>query len=179
MTVIPPPDPSSFVKGSHCSYCGGRFAEQKLWPRICFRCSNTTWSNPLPVAVAILNVWDGNKLGTLIQQRNIEPKKGEWALTGGYIDQGEGWQQALVREVREEIGLVTREEDYLLADVVSNTEKSSILIFAINLHPFFMEEIKFTPNDEVTAIKVVHEAIELAFPTHTAMLKERFTDVLR
>lgn len=180
MTTLPPPAASSFVKGAHCSYCGSRFAEQKLYPRICFRCGNTTWSNPLPVAATILNVWEGNKLGTLIQQRNIDPHKGGWALTGGYIDQGETWQQAIVREVREELGLETKEDDYLLADVVSNTDKANILIFSINLHAVFMDEIKFVPNNEVTAIKIVHEPIELAFPTHTAMLKERFTkNVLR
>jgi 8-oxo-dGTP diphosphatase len=180
MTVVPPPPASSFVKGKHCSYCGSAFAEQKLWPRICFRCGNTTWANPLPVTVAVLNVWDGNKLGTLIQQRNIDPHKGDWALTGGYIDHGETWQNAIVREVREELGLETREEDYLLADVLSNTDKTTMLVFAVNIQSFFMDEIKFVPNNEVSAIKIVHEAIELAFPTHTAMLKERFTkDVLR
>lgn len=180
MNVNRPPSSENYVKGSYCSYCGSKFAEQKLWPRICFRCSNTTWSNPLPVAVAILNVWDGNKLGTLIQQRGIDPHKGGWALTGGYIDHGETWQQAIVREVREELGLVTREEDYLLGDVMSNTDKTVMLTFSICLKTFFMDEIKFVPNDEVLDIKIVHEAIELAFPTHTAFLKERFTeDVLR
>lgn len=180
MTVVPPPPASSFVKGKHCSYCGTAFAEQKLWPRICFKCGNTTWSNPLPVAATILNVWEGNKLGTLIQQRGIDPHKGGWALTGGYIDHGETWQQAIVREVREELGLETREEDYLLGNVDSNTDRSVILTFCINIRTFFMDEIHFVPNDEVTAIKIVHEAVELAFPTHTAFLKERFTeDVLR
>jgi 8-oxo-dGTP diphosphatase len=180
MSAIPPASSSNFVKGAHCSYCGSKFAEQKVWPRICFKCGNTTWSNPLPVAVTILNVWNGNKLGTLVQQRGIDPNKGGWALTGGYIDHGETWQQAIVREVREELGLETKEEDYLLGDVMSNTDRSVMLTFCICLKTFFMNEIKFVPNDEVLDIKIVHEAIELAFPTHTAFLKERFTkDVLR
>jgi ADP-ribose pyrophosphatase YjhB (NUDIX family) len=180
MTVIPPPSASSFVKDKHCSYCGSIFAEQKVWPRLCFRCGNTTWINPLPVAATILNVWEGNKLGSLIQQRGIDPHKGGWALTGGYINHGETWQQAIVREVREELGLETKEEDYLLGDVQSNTDRSVILLFCINIYSYFMDEIKFVPNNEVTAIKVVHEPVELAFPTHTAFLRERFpTDVLR
>lgn len=174
MTTLPPHSASDHIKGSHCSYCGSKFAEQKAWPRICFRCGHTSWSNPLPVVVTILNVWDNNKLGTLIQQRNIDPHKGGWALTGGHIDGGETWQEAAVREVREELGLETRQEDYLLSDVTSNTDRSAILIFTINLHSFFMDEIKFAPNEEVSDIKIVHEAIELAFPTHTAILKERF-----
>ena len=174
MSALPPPSASNVVKGTFCSYCGGKFAEQIKWPRICFRCGNTTWSNPLPVAVAILNVWDGNKLGTLIQQRGIDPHKGGWALTGGYIDHGETWQQAIVREVREELGLETKEEDYLLGDVMSNTDRSVMLTFCVNINAYFMDEIKFVPNDEVTAIKIVHEPVELAFPTHTIFLRERF-----
>jgi hypothetical protein len=37
-----------------------------------------------------------------------------------------------------------------------------------------MKELNFTPNEEVTAIKIIHEPIELAFPTHTEMLALRF-----
>lgn len=181
MSANPPPNRENFVKGSCCSYCGSKFAEQKVWPRICFKCGNTTWTNPLPVAVTILNVWDGNKLGTLIQQRNIDPHKGDWALTGGYINSGETWQDAIVREVREELGLESKVEDYLLGDVMSNTERSTMLVFAVCLSTFEMSDVaRFVPNEEVSAIKVIHAFQELAFPTHTEFLRERFTnDVLR
>lgn len=162
------------VKDSHCSYCGSRFAEQILYPRKCFVCNNDTYKNPLPVVITVLNVWDGKRLGTLIQQRNHEPKKGEWAFTGGYVDKGETWQEAIVREVREELGLETEVEDYLLSDVLSNSDRSNLLVFSICLKTFDVDEIKFIPNAEVTAIKIIHEPIELAFPSHTEMLALRF-----
>jgi len=163
-----------YVRDSHCAYCGTRFTEQKEWPRKCFNCYNDSYKNPLPVVITILNVWENNKLGTLIQQRNHNPKKGEWAFTGGYIDQNETWQEAIVREVREELGLETETKDYLLSDVLSNTDKSNLLVFSICLKTFEAKEINFIPNSEVTAIKIIHKPIELAFPTHTEMLALRF-----
>lgn len=172
MDIKPPT--IDFVKDSHCSYCGSKFLEQKAWPRKCFICWNESYKNPLPVVVAILNVWDGKKVGTLIQQRNHDPKKGGWAFTGGYIDKNEMWQEAIVREVKEELGLETEIKDYLLSDVLSNTDKSNLLIFSICLKTFDKDEINFTTNNEVAAIKIIHEPIELAFPTHTEMLGLRF-----
>jgi ADP-ribose pyrophosphatase YjhB (NUDIX family) len=161
-------------KDSHCSYCGTKFTEQNSWPRKCFLCYNDSYKNPLPVVVTLLNVWEGNKLGTLIQKRGHEPKQGEWAFTGGYIDQNETWQEAIVREVREELGLETSVEDYLLSDVLSNTDKSNLLVFSICLKTFEKDELNFIPNAEVTEIKIIHEPIELAFPSHTEMLALRF-----
>ena len=161
-------------KDSHCSFCGTKFTEQNDWPRKCFHCYNDTYKNPLPVVVTVLNVWENNKLGTLIQKRGHEPKKDEWAFTGGYIDKGETWQEAIVREVREELGLETSVDDYLLSDVLSNTDKSTLLVFAICLKTFEKNELNFVPNDEVTEIKIIHEPIELAFPSHTEMLALRF-----
>jgi len=172
MKVRPPV--TDFVKDSHCSFCGTKFTEQKVWPRKCFRCYNDSYKNPLPVVVTLLNVWENNKLGTLIQQRGHDPKKGGWAFTGGYVDENETWQEAIVREVREELGLETEVSDYLLSDVLSNTDKSNLLVFSICLKTFDKKELNFIPNEEVTAIKIIHEPMELAFPTHTEMLALRF-----
>lgn len=169
----------TFAKDTYCSFCGMKFAEQKIYPRKCFRCGNDKWSNPLSVVCLLLNVWENNKLGTLIQKRNIEPKKGEWALTGGYIDEGESWRDAAAREVWEELGLRTIPEGYTILDAMSNTSKSNILIFASHIRAIHMDEIDFRPNEEVQEIKIIHQAIELAFPTHTEMLTRRFPSHLK
>jgi len=185
------------IKNSHCSYCGGRFTEQKLWPRRCFICYNDSWSNPLPVVVVLLKIekvvsdFPGGKTvtGILIQRRGIEPKKGEWALTGGYIDQGENWQQAAVREVYEELGLKTKEDSYDLYGVTSSTDNKNILIFCSNRSPYdwngyddpglkdYFHSTTFIPNEEVLEVDVMWEPRELAFPAHNEMankfIKER------
>ena len=91
-----------FVKNSHCSYCSAAFREDQPWPRTRAHCGNTSFLNPIPVAVVLIPV-DG---GVLAIRRSIEPRKGKLALPGGYINFGESWQEAGAREVMEEPGLI-------------------------------------------------------------------------
>ena len=44
------------MQHAHCSYCGNRYDDGLPWPRTCAGCGETTWSNPLPVAVVLLPV---------------------------------------------------------------------------------------------------------------------------
>lgn len=46
--------------------------------------------------------------GVLLVQRKNEPFSGFWALPGGFVDEGESCEQAVVREVAEETGLAVR-----------------------------------------------------------------------
>src|SRR5205814_8192464 len=92
--------PMKLKKHSHCSYCGAAYPADAPFPRTCSPCGNTTWVNPIPVAVCLLPV-DG---GLLVIRRAIPPKVGELALPGGYVDLSETWQQAAARELEEETG---------------------------------------------------------------------------
>lgn len=44
----------------------------------------------------------------LLVKRNHEPYKGFWAIPGGYVEWDETFEEAVVREVREETGLKTK-----------------------------------------------------------------------
>lgn len=46
--------------------------------------------------------------GVLLVQRRHEPFAGRWALPGGFVEEGESCEQAVVREVAEETGLSVR-----------------------------------------------------------------------
>ena len=167
-----------FVKGSHCGFCGSKFVEQVLYPRKCWTCHNDTWANPLPVVVAMIKVFDDNgDVGALIQKRDIEPKKGEWALPGGYINLGETWREALAREIKEEMGMDTNPGDYAEFSVHMGSQNNTILIFAEYLFDFMWDEIHFTPNEEVSAIRMVSDSEELAFSSHTLNLAN-YLDVI-
>lgn len=169
---------NNFVQGSHCGYCGKIFAEQRVWPRMCFYCGNDTYKNPIPVVVAMIRVHFEDKAyssGWLLEQRGIDPGKGGWAFPGGYMEFGETWQQSIVRELQEEVGLTTVEKDFALCEVVS-ANNGNLLLFCAHKSGVYQEQVAFTPNNEVLAIKfpLLPEEQELCFPTHTAMWNKYF-----
>ncbi len=49
----------------------------------------------------------------LLTKRNVPPFKGQWCLPGGHIDDYETAEKAVVREVKEETGLLFREPVFL------------------------------------------------------------------
>jgi 8-oxo-dGTP diphosphatase len=167
-----------FVQLSHCSFRGTRFTEQDKWPRKCFHCYNDSYKNPIPVVVALIEVTITSPLthhetGFLIQQRNIEPKKGEWALPSGYMNFGETWQEAVVRENKEEMNLDSNPDDYELYSV-RNSSAGNLLIFSIYRRLIYDIDIldKFLPNEEVQDIGFHFSDTGLAFPTHNECIKE-------
>lgn len=155
------------MKDSCCSYCGTKLYDL-AYPKRCSNCKEYAWGNPIPVVATLIPVEQDGKWGILIQQRNIEPEKGNWALTGGYINHGEDWRAAITREVKEELNLDAEPNKFQLFDVVSGKSGSTILVICYynNVIPFEMLS-SFTPNDEVQSVDVMWEPRELAFPAHT------------
>lgn len=155
-----------------CSHCG-EYLAQNVYPKHCNYCFNFIYKNPLPVVVVMMRVerwtfFGAPEMGIILQKRNINPKKGEWALPGGYINEGETWQQAAARELKEEIGLDSDPNKFKLWSVESSTNGDNIIIFCI--YEDFVkgfDKIKFEPNEEVQAVDVGWDNKELCFPTHT------------
>ncbi|MEV0396630.1 NUDIX domain-containing protein [Polymorphospora rubra] len=157
---------------SHCSYCGSVYPTQAQWPRVCAACARTTWRNPLPVAVAILPVRTADGLGVVVQRRDIEPARGLLALPGGFIEHGEDWRDALVRELREETGLIGAAETVRPFAVHSAPSGGTLLIFGV-LPPQPADRLPASaPTAEATEWLVVTEPTELAFSTHTEVLAD-------
>jgi ADP-ribose pyrophosphatase YjhB (NUDIX family) len=157
-------------KNAHCSYCGVVFGEGLAWPRTCAGCTNISYQNPLPVAVALLPV-DG---GLLCIRRDIEPARGKVALPGGFLDVGETWQEGCVRELREETGIVVAADEIVLFQALSAVRQNVLVLFGLAKPRSSAELPAFAPNDEISERLVLPGPIELAFPLHTQVMKEYF-----
>ncbi|MFC4588499.1 NUDIX domain-containing protein [Sphaerisporangium corydalis] len=158
------------IRNSHCSFCGERFATGQVWPRVCSACGNTSYLNPLPVAVMVLPV-DG---GLLVVRRDVEPRRGGLALPGGFIDLGETWQQGAVRELREETGVVVDAGDVRLLDVLSAPD-GHVLIFALGPETPASALPPVAATSETTEWLVIDGPQELAFPLHTEVVANYFS----
>jgi ADP-ribose pyrophosphatase YjhB (NUDIX family) len=156
-------------RSGHCHFCGVKYADPK-WPRVCAGCGNTTWRNPIPVAVVVLPVDDG----LLMIRRGIEPMKGKLALPGGYVDFGETWQQGAARELREETGIVIDPAEVRHVATLSPPDGTTVLIFGRASRRAREALPKFTPTDETTELVIAHDADQVAFPLHAQVATEFF-----
>jgi ADP-ribose pyrophosphatase YjhB (NUDIX family) len=85
----------------HCPRCAAELAVVAN-PLRCAACDLTWFFNPGCAAGAFLFDPDGR---CLFVRRAKEPRKGTLALPGGFIDFGESAENALRREIHEEVGL--------------------------------------------------------------------------
>lgn len=162
------------VKDSHCTSCGTRFAEDTGWPRRCAGCGTVTYRNPLPVAVALLPVRDAGRSGLIVIRRRIQPSYGLLALPGGFIDVGESWQRAVVRELAEETGITASADEVALADALTDVTGGYLLLFGL-LPPRDAARLPpAAPTDETDGHQPLWEPAELGFELHTLAARRWF-----
>jgi ADP-ribose pyrophosphatase YjhB (NUDIX family) len=160
---------------AHCTFCGARFTVGQPWPRRCGACGETSYLNPKPVAVALQPVAGG----LLVVRRGIPPAEGRLALPGGYVDIGETWQAAAVRELFEETGLTADPSGVRLYDAISAPD-GTVLIFG--LLPALDSAAGLPPsvaNDESLGWEILPGAAELGFDIHTAVAARYFAGIRR
>ncbi|MBW5486129.1 NUDIX domain-containing protein [Streptomyces bambusae] len=153
------------LRDSHCSTCGSPF-DTADWPRKCPSCGTVAYRNPLPVAVALLPVEDERGTGLVVITRTIEPARGGVALPGGFIDFGEDWRDAVVRELREETGIEAAADEVALADALSSPAGHLLLFGLLPPRPAATLPPP-VPTDETEGWHILHAPTTLAFPLHT------------
>jgi len=99
---------------SHFHFCPrcGRPASEPVGARP-FRCSACGFRYFFNAAVSAAAIIQDPRDRTLFIRRAKEPGKGKLAFVGGFVDPGESVEEALGREVREEVNLELRSMTYL------------------------------------------------------------------
>lgn len=88
----------------YCPLCKTELTRNERGQQICLSCRYKNYDSPVP-AVTGLVIYEGK---VVLVQRNTPPFVGEWCMPCGYINANEDPAQALIREVREETGLLIR-----------------------------------------------------------------------
>ena len=94
-----------------CPYCGSpRFVWDGVKSHRCADCGHKLYTN---AAGAVIAVIENEKGEVLFVRRRFQPAKGMLDLPGGFIDLNERAEDAVVREVKEEVGLEVVETQFL------------------------------------------------------------------
>jgi NADH pyrophosphatase NudC (nudix superfamily) len=121
----------------------------------CSNCGFTVFINAA-AAVAALISDDNNKL--LLTVRGIEPYLGKLDLPGGFINPGESAEDALKRELHEELGLKIKSMKYIGSapnEYIFNGLSIFTLDMAFTVVPKTLDEIK--PMDDITDFDFFYE----------------------
>lgn len=134
-----------------CPVCGSKhFEENNALSKKCTDCGFTYYFNPRAATVAFIR---NDRKELLVARRGKEPAKGTLDLPGGFVDPHETGEEAIIREVKEETGLIAEQVTYLFS-LPNIYPYSGIDIHTLDL--FFSCEVSDTsrvvPMDDVAEL---------------------------
>ena len=149
-----------------CAYCGGELV-YKAWEGqtrpFCESCDRAIYENPVPASCLV--VVDSRDRVALVK-RSVPPRKGHWCLPGGFMELGEGPEEAALRELREETGLTGRIERLLGVMSTPNAQYHTVLMIAYLVREF---SGSLLPGDDASAAAWFSQPDlpEIAFTSHS------------
>jgi len=157
-----------------CLYCGGQLKEKMVKGEernrlVCMNCNHIHYQNPLPVVAAVLTKPKKRVVGLI--KRAIPPQIDKWALVGGFMELDENPQEAILREIREEIGVCGKLQG--LVGVYSNNSKIYKKVVVIGYEVAVIQP-DFSLGEEVKEFKFfpLSNHPPLAFPSHKKILQD-------
>ena len=159
----------------YCPVCGAaEFVVNNFKSKRCEKCGFVLYVNPSAATAAfILN--EKNEL--LVCRRGKEPAKGTLDLPGGFVDDDETAEEAIAREIAEELGGSVKSLKYLfslpnLYEYSGLTIPTLDMLFACSLKSYSglsaaddVETFEFIPLDKVNpadfGLKSIKRAVEM------------------
>ena len=161
-----------FVKFKYCPRCGA----QKLQPNdaksfVCLSCGFAYYHSSAAVVTAIIECDDK----IILTQRANEPHKGLLALPGGFVDYEESLEDALIREIQEELNLTITAPAYLCSDSERYLSEDVVYFCAIAFYVVKENDISnITAHDDIDAFLLIKpgdvDYDKLAFETDGAAI---------
>ena len=151
-----------------CSQCGSRLDVRPAAGRdrpVCPGCGYIVYLNPAPSVAAILH--SGGRV--LLVRRGVEPGKGLWGLPGGFVEFGETLEQAVIREVQEETGLLCAPRQLIAARSVIGGYYGDVIVICYAADELSGLEVAGCDADEVGRFALT-DLPPLAFETHRNFL---------
>ena len=138
----------------YCSYCGEKLTKKTATWYHCGINGHDIYRNP-KAAVGLVLYDDEKQL--YLTRRKHEPYKGELDIPGGYVDSAENLEQALVREMSEEIGL--KAEDYEDLEYLTSVHNeypwqgSTVPVVCVCFIAKLKKGVRLQPADDVESIE--------------------------
>lgn len=124
----------------HCPICGSKLFEiNGERSRHCSDCGFTYYVNASASTAAIIT---NSKGEILLTTRAFEPEKGKLDLPGGFVDMNETAEEALIRELKEELNIDIKNPTYLFS-LPNEYHFSGITVHTLDM--FFKVEV----NDNI------------------------------
>lgn len=93
----------------HCPRCKGQFTKKTSYLQ-CNNCGLYFYINPKPCTSTVLT---NQKAEILLVERSVDPGKGLWDFPGGFVEEGESFEENATREINEELGIEVTEFNYV------------------------------------------------------------------
>jgi len=159
-----------------CAECGSDEIEKKKIDgrerSICQNCGRVFYRNPIPsvVGISIINE------EILLVKRGIEPDIGTWCLPGGFMELGETTEEAVIRELYEEIGLKVKPGEIITIDTTIGGFYGDVVVIAYGIE---LESKDFIAGDDALEVRYFpyDKLPNLTFYSHKLIIDRAFDKI--